>query len=147
MRGVTLIELMVVLAVVAILGTIAYPSYTQHIRTSNRAEAQAALMGLAAAMERHFAVKGAYTGAAKDSADTGTPAIFSGGVPLDVADEKKWNYVLTIEEARDSSFKIMAAPSGKQAGDDCGKLTLTQAFERAVEGQKTGLTAQDCWKK
>jgi type IV pilus assembly protein PilE len=53
-KGFTLIEVMIVVAIVGILAAVAYPSYQDHVRKSRRAEAQSALMGLAAAMERQL---------------------------------------------------------------------------------------------
>ncbi|MCP4091353.1 MAG: prepilin-type N-terminal cleavage/methylation domain-containing protein, partial [Gammaproteobacteria bacterium] len=52
-RGFTLIELMIVVAIVGILAAIAYPSYQEQVRKSRRADANGALLGLANAMQRH----------------------------------------------------------------------------------------------
>ena len=75
-RGFSLVELMVVVAIVGILTVIAYPSYQGFIKNSNRSAAQADLMSLGAAMERHKAASYSYKGAAQSSADTGKPNEF-----------------------------------------------------------------------
>jgi len=61
MAGVTLIELMVVVVVIAILGTIAVPSYRQYTMRAHRTEAKTALLRLQANQERYFLQHNAYT--------------------------------------------------------------------------------------
>ncbi len=58
--GFTLIELMIVVAIVGILATIAYPSYQDYVRRSARAEARAAMLNMAQLQERNFSDRGAY---------------------------------------------------------------------------------------
>src|SRR5690606_15122717 len=53
-RGFTLLELMITVVVVAILASVAYPSYTDFVVRSKRAEGKAALLDAAQALERHF---------------------------------------------------------------------------------------------
>ncbi|WP_279461036.1 type IV pilin protein [Aeromonas veronii] len=53
-RGFSLIELMIVIAIVAILGTIAYPAYQQYVLTSHRVEAKAMLLNAANRQETYF---------------------------------------------------------------------------------------------
>ena len=60
MRGFTLIELMITVAIIGILAAIAYPSYVEHIYRSRRAEAEATLMELAQWMERNYMVNLSY---------------------------------------------------------------------------------------
>ncbi|GAC14425.1 type IV pilin protein [Aliiglaciecola lipolytica] len=118
--GFTLIELMIVVAIIGIITSIAYPSYQGFLKTSNRGAAQSDLMALAAAMERHKAANYTYKGAAESNADTGKPAIFHTYSPSSepVANKK---YDLTIESvsASGNSYLITAKPvSGtSQAGD------------------------------
>ncbi|MDP2561849.1 type IV pilin protein [Psychrobium sp. 1_MG-2023] len=74
--GFTLIELMIVVAILGILASVGYPSYQEHVRKSERAVAQTALLGLSSAMERFYSENNTYTGAA-------VPAIFPNTVPTD----------------------------------------------------------------
>ncbi len=59
--GFTLIEIMIVVAIIAILVAIAYPSFVQSLRNSNRSDAQAALARVSINLERFYATNGTYT--------------------------------------------------------------------------------------
>ena len=136
-RGFTLIELMIVVAIVAILAAVAWPSYQNQVRSSNRADAQGALMGLAQAMERHFTETGSYKGAASGGGDTGAPAIFPTEAPLDGS---RKSYDLKITSADATSYLLTATPksTGLQSGD--GDLTLSSTGERLWDEKGSGTT-------
>lgn len=144
-RGFTLIELMIVVVIIAILASVAWPSYREQVRSGNRADAQGALMGLAQAMERHFTEKGTYKGAAAADADTGAPQIFATESPLDGSNK---TYNLVISDADDVSYVLQAQPKGGQVGD--GILQLSSSGEKAWDRDDDGdLTAAGdlCWSK
>ena len=107
-RGFTLIELMITVAIVAILAAVAYPSYTSHIRKGYRAAAQSYLMELALKQTQYLLDNRAYA-------------------PTDVSN----NYTISFEVVAGPppTFKITAAPQGTMASDVT--LTINQA------GQKT----------
>jgi type IV pilus assembly protein PilE len=155
-KGFTLMELMIVIAIVAILAAIAYPSYQSQIRASRRADAQAALMGLAQAMERDFTLKGTYRCA--DSTDVSktdfstctddanaTPGNYATQSPID-GSQKFYN--LTIVSANNTNYVLRATPIGAQVGDGVLELTSTgiKGWDRNDDGD-TADTGESCWAK
>jgi len=140
--GFTLIELMVTVAIVGILASVAYPSYQDSVMKSRRADAKGVLLGLANAMERRYTETNSYVGAAGTSgtpADTGAPRIFT------IPTETTSFYTVTISAATASSYTLSAARTGAQSNDKCGSLTLTNTGVKGVTGADTGITAADCW--
>ena len=142
-RGVTLIELMIVVAVIAIIAAVGYPSYLDSVRNSKRADCSGGLVSLANSMERHYSVNGSYLGAAAGGANTGAPAIFAAACPIDGGDA---TYNLTIQAATASTYTLQAVPVGDQANDKCGTLTITNTGAKNVAGATAGTTWQDCWR-
>lgn len=140
-NGFTLIEVMIVVAIVGLLAAIGYPAYTEQVRKARRADAAGALGGLAGSLERHAIETGSYVAAGEGGGDTGAPAIFSDKSPIDGSER---HYDLKISDATRSTFLIKAVPSGSQAADPCGTLTLNQLGVRGLEGNQ-GKSVNDCW--
>jgi type IV pilus assembly protein PilE len=129
MRGFTLIEAMVVVAILGIIVAFGYPSYRDQVMKSRRSEGMSALLELADRLERYYSDKGTYVGA--------TPAnIFR-------STTEKGNYQLTIDSQDAIAFAVSAAPLGGQTEDRCGKFTLTSQGAKTVSGP---LSSDDCWK-
>lgn len=139
--GLTLIEILVALVIVAILATIAYPSYRQQVQSARRADAQQALLGLASAMERYHTQNLTYENAADGD---GAPQIFPDEAPLD-GDPKY--YDLRIIDAEVDDYTIQAQPKGDQAGDGLLQLTAdgTRGWDRDDDGNIEA--GEQCWKR
>ncbi len=128
-RGLTLVELLVVVAGIAILAALAYPSYQNYAKQTRRAEAQAALTEAAAQQEQFFLNFKIYAGA---MTTMNMPTTAAGG-----------NYNLTVAAPTGSCplttcYVLEATPTGNQASDPCGPMTLS------VGGAKT--PPSGCWK-
>lgn len=140
--GMTLIELMIVVVILGILASIAYPSYRDNVTDAHRSECVGSMSALANAMERYYSVNGSYLGAAAAGANTGAPAIFGTTCP---ADGGNATYNLTIAAATTSTYALRATPTTGQSEDECGSLTLTSTGVKGVIGADTGITWQACW--
>jgi type IV pilus assembly protein PilE len=128
-RGFTLIEVMIVVVIVAILGTIAYGAYTRHIQDSRVATVQGDLMELAQWVERRYSLNNSYAG------------ITTANLPFSISPRNPNSttaYNITVE-ANDTTFTLTATPTGPQTGHRCEDLTLNHAGER-------GAAVNDCWR-
>lgn len=148
-KGYTLVELMIVVAIVGIIAAVAYPSYINYTISSYRSAAQADLMALAGAMERHRAANFSYKGAATGGADTGSPAIFHAHSPSsEPVTNKRYSLTIDVVNASGSNFVLKATPvSGtNQAGD--GALFYYSDGRKAWDKDNGGsISASEyCWR-
>lgn len=126
-RGFTLIELMIVVAVIAILAAIAIPSYQNQVQKTRRADAQTGLLQVAQQLERCFTRTNTYVDC------------FDGNNPPDSPDGF---YSITFEQGPTATtFLLLATRQGAQANDPCGNFRLDQRGNRTV----TGNADLRCW--
>lgn len=136
--GFTLIELMIVVAVVAILAAIAFPSYQEHVRKSRRASAKTALLDIASREERYYTLNNSYTSLPGNLGVAAFPA----PVPADTASPY---YNVSVVAADATSYSLQAVPTGPQAADDCGTYTLNQLGVQGITGNSASMSAATCW--
>lgn len=113
--GFTLVEVMIVVAIVAILATIALPSYQEHVRRGHRAAAQTQMMEIANRQQQFFLANRGYASSLDALSFTIPPEVLA-RYTLNPADMDVDN------TATPPSFTITFVPSGSQAVD--GNLTL-----------------------
>jgi type IV pilus assembly protein PilE len=133
-RGFTLLELLACLAIVAVLATVAVPSWRGVMLRAQRGDAVAALYAIAAAQERYRMVHGRYA----DQAGPAPP------VGLGLATSERGWYRLRVEYADEVAFIASARPAERspQAGDaDCRVLTIDATGARG----SAPAPPQQCW--
>lgn len=130
--GFTLIELMVAVAVVGILASLAYPAYMEQVARARRADAQTVLMEGAQAMQRYYSAHNTYASATLPAGVQVVPKF---------ADASHKTYSVAVTSADAAGFTLTATPVRTDAR--CGNLTLTGA---GVKGKSGSGALTDCWK-
>ena len=123
-RGFTLIELMLVVMIIGILASIAYPSYQDYMTRTRRVEAEGIMLEMTSLIERAFTETGTYVGAA---------------LPFDQS-PKSGNAMYNIAYSAGptaTSFTLSATPQGNQAAADtkCAVLSLDEAGVKCILGE------------
>ncbi len=133
--GFTLIEVMIVVAIVGILSSIAIPSYLAYVKRANRADAKTAMLTDAQFLERNFSESNNYC------QDSGGVAIT---LPKTVSPEGGASrYTIGVVCATANAFVLTATAIGSMAADDCGNFSLNQLGVKSVSGSTVDL----CWNK
>lgn len=138
-RGLTLIELLIVIVIIGILAAVALPSYREHLLRARRAECTGVLVSLANALERRFSAMHSYLDA------QGNATFPGGGLAASCpASGGEVHYDIDFAELDASGFMLRARPAGAQAQDRCGVLTLDHLGTRGVINE-TGASVVQCW--
>lgn len=139
--GFTLLELMIVVAVIAILAMIAIPSYTEQVRKGKRADAVRAIGELQLALERWRSENPCYGAPSAGTCSAYTASGTYPAVPLSNY------YTITISGEGPTAYVITATRKGDLANDPkCGNFILTMATGTGTKSVSTGDAAY-CWRQ
>jgi len=147
-------EVLIVVAIIGIIAAVAFPSYQSSTSRAYRADAQGALISLAASMESQFTLNNDYCGNSDTAGpadpglngcdagnNIGAPAFFATQVPMNGGTPVA--YTLEIFAVTEVSFEIRAVRDVKMAGDECGDFSYTHT---GLKDQVAGTWAMDeCW--
>ena len=134
-RGFTLIEVMMVVAIVAILAAIALPSYQNSVMRTWRSKAAACLTEMAQGMERRFSTSMSYANPA---------TIPARGCTTDDGMAQRYTFSFTAAPTA-NAYALQAVPQGAQAARDteCGTLGINQLGVRTASVE--GADISRCW--
>lgn len=145
-KGFTLIELMVVVAIIGILVAIAYPSYAEYVMRSRRTDAKAALSNAAQAMEKFYTERMTYnnavlgTNAGNIAPTTSLDSHYTIGFDTTPTAAAACAATATTNTTA-NAYRLCATPAGSQTRDtSCGTYSLGNTGVRSVTGSAT-----NCW--
>lgn len=122
-KGFTLIELMIVVAIIGILAAIAYPSYQEYVRKTKRTDAQADMMNIANRLQRYKIVNFSFL-----KADGTAISLSDIGQGSQISESGSALYNLALSNVTAGAWTLTATPTGAQTGD--GHIVLNHRSER-----------------
>ena len=146
--GFTLVELMIVVAIIGIITAIAYPSYQNLVNGSYRSTAQSDLLGLASAMERHYSATFSYEGAAASGGTPGSPTVFKTYSPSsEPVANKRYDLTIVSVGTNGTDFQIKATPVTSSQSKDDGSLFYFSDGRKGWDQNNNGTleTSEYCW--
>ncbi len=140
--GFTLIELMIVVAVVGILAAIAYPSYQCYVERSQRGSAIAVMMEASQFMERFFTTNSSY------AQDTNSAAVTLPAALTSSPREGNATYDIALSNVTGTTFTVTATPRvASTCTPICGALTQNQLQQRTANGSNVAATVAACFQR
>lgn len=145
--GFTMMEMLIVVAIMGILAAISYPSYVQSVAKGKRAEARGALLEVAQYMQRFYSQNDRY-----DQSNAATPVATVIPSALAVvpkgsaAGAQNYNISFVAGSLTATGFQLQAVPVNSMANDMCGTLLINQVGQKTVSGATNSQTATSCWK-
>lgn len=137
-RGVTLLELMAVVTILAILASVAVPTYRRYLIRTQRSEAKIALLQLQTAQEKFYMQNNSFTDNVSDASPDGL------GLP---ATTETGKYTVEVVLADDGqTYEATAAPrtgGGQTDDEECASFTINQRGTKGVSGTSD---VQRCWR-
>ena len=145
LRGFTLIEIIVVTAIVGILSMIAIPNYISSVKKSHRIDAQLTMQKIALAIERYYTTHGTIKGTNKTFDLTehyGNACIPTVSGCSESNPDIRYFFTLDLES---DFYTILATPQNAQADDECGTLSLDMTNTKNIIGAQSNVTLKACW--
>lgn len=136
--GFTLIEIMIVVAVMSILAVVAVPAYNEYVAKSRRGAAITGLLEAAQALERYYSMNGHYTAARGGNT---LPNVFEAAAP---ASGLAYYTIGPTGVTDDEEFTLRATRAAVMAGDPCGDFQITHSGARSLTDNIRSVG--DCWR-
>lgn len=140
--GVTLIELMIVIVIIGIIASAAYPLYTQYVVRAKRSVGTTMLLQVADRQQQYFMDHKRYASSLESLGFTSNPFMMNDQGALVADGDPNRIYGISLSDTTATTYTATAEPQENQADKDtqCASLTLTHAGEKGQSGSGT-----KCW--
>jgi type IV pilus assembly protein PilE len=142
--GLTLIEVLIVMVILALIASFAYPSYMDYVMDTKRTAAASILLQVADRQQQFFMDNKRFANNLTNLGFANNPLVIADdGSPMADAANSRSTYTVTLANVTPTGYTVTAAPLNGQAARDteCGSLTLNQALLKSSSGG-----GRDCWK-